>query len=99
MSTFASAPCGRTKFALAVNWAAAEGWNPGLADAACFATVDPHGFFIGELKGEPAATISCVNYDERFAFLGFYIVRQDLRGQRPWACGSGTRRSRMPARA
>ena len=29
---------------LAVNWAAAEGWNPGLADAACFATVDPQAF-------------------------------------------------------
>src|SRR5262249_1064311 len=27
------------------------------------------------------ATISCVNYDERFAFLGFYIVRPDLHGR------------------
>ena len=49
--------------------------------AACFATVDPGGFLIGELDGAPAATISCVNYDERFAFLGFYIVRDDLRGR------------------
>jgi hypothetical protein len=49
------------------------GWNPGLADAKCFNTVDPEGFFIGELEGAPAATISCVNYDDRFAFLGFYI--------------------------
>ena len=65
---------------LVLNWAAAEGWNPGLADDACFATVDPKGFLIGELDGVPAATISCVNYDENFAFLGFYIVRQDLRG-------------------
>ena len=59
------------------DWAAREGWNPGLADAACFATVDPQGFLIGELDGEPAATISCVNYDEAFAFLGVYIVRED----------------------
>jgi hypothetical protein len=66
---------------LAVDWAAAEGWNPGLADAACFATVDPQGFLIGELDGAMAATISCVNYDDRFAFLGFYIVRADLRGR------------------
>jgi hypothetical protein len=36
---------------------------------------------IGELDGEPAATISCVNYDARFSFLGFYIVRPDLRGK------------------
>jgi len=68
------------EIALAADWAAAEGWNPGLADAACFATVDAGGFLIGELDGEPAATISCVNYDEKFSFLGFYIVRPDLRG-------------------
>ena len=65
---------------LAVDWAAAEGWNPGHADAACFAAVDPQGFLIGELDGAPAATVSCVNYDDKFSFLGFYIVRPDLRG-------------------
>src|SRR5690242_14044232 len=68
-------PMRTDEIALATDWAAAEGWNPGLADAACFATVDPAGFFVAELDGEPVATISCVNYDERFAFLGFYIVR------------------------
>jgi len=68
------------EISIAVDWAAAEGWNPGLADAACFASVDPEGFFIGEIDGAPAATVSCVNYDARFAFLGFYIVRADLRG-------------------
>jgi GNAT superfamily N-acetyltransferase len=66
---------------LPADWAAAEGWNPGLSDGACFSTVDPGGFLIGELDGAPAATISCVNYDDRFAFLGFYIVRADLRGR------------------
>jgi hypothetical protein len=69
------------EIAIAADWAAAEGWNPGLSDAACFATIDPDGFLIGELDGQPAATISCVNYDEHFAFLGFYIVRGDLRGR------------------
>jgi GNAT superfamily N-acetyltransferase len=69
------------EIAIAADWAAGEGWNPGLADAACFATVDAEGFFLGELDGQPAATISCVNYDARFAFLGFYIVRPDLRGR------------------
>ena len=68
------------EISIAVDWAAAEGWNPGLADAACFASVDPEGFFIGERDGVPVATVSCVNYDARFAFLGFYIVRADLRG-------------------
>lgn len=71
----------REETAIALDWAAAEGWNPGLADAVCFTTVDPEGFLIGEIDGAPAATISCVAYDARFAFLGFYIVRPDLRGR------------------
>jgi GNAT superfamily N-acetyltransferase len=66
---------------IALDWAAGEGWNPGLADAGCFATVDPDGFLIGELEGAPVATVSCINYSPSFAFLGFYIVRQDLRGR------------------
>lgn len=69
------------EISLAVDWAAAEGWNPGPADAACFATVDTEGFFVAEIDGEPVATVSCVNYGPRFAFLGFYIVRADMRGR------------------
>lgn len=69
------------EISIAVNWAAAEGWNPGLVDDACFAAADPEGFFIGELDGAPAATVSCVNYGASFAFLGFYIAREDLRGR------------------
>jgi GNAT superfamily N-acetyltransferase len=66
---------------MALDWAAAEGWNPGRSDAACFAVADPAGFFIGEHDGAPVATVSCVNYSESFAFLGFYIVRKDRRGR------------------
>jgi GNAT superfamily N-acetyltransferase len=65
----------------AIGWAATEGWNPGLADGPCFTVADPQGFLIGELDGSPAATVSCVNYDANFSFLGFYIVREDLRGR------------------
>ncbi len=76
---------------LAVEWAAAEGWNPGLSDAACFAVTDPRGFLVAEWQGEAAATLSVVNYDPAFAFLGFYIVRPDLRGRgigwRLWQAG------------
>lgn len=69
------------EISLAIDWAAAEGWSPGLRDAACFAIPDPQGFFVGEIDGEPVATVSCVNYDDRFAFLGFYIVRAGFRGR------------------
>ena len=38
----------RNEIAIAVDWAAAEGWNPGLHDAECFTVADPQGFLIGE---------------------------------------------------
>ncbi|MDN3277530.1 GNAT family N-acetyltransferase [Frankia sp. RB7] len=69
------------EISIAIDWAAAEGWNPGLRDAACFAIPDAQGFFVGEIDGDPVAAVSCVNYDERFAFLGFYIVRAGFRGR------------------
>jgi GNAT superfamily N-acetyltransferase len=69
------------EISLAIDWAAAESWNPGQRDGACFAIPDPQGFFVGEIDGEPVATVSCVIYDERFAFLGFYIVRPGFRGK------------------
>jgi GNAT superfamily N-acetyltransferase len=65
----------------AVDWAAAEGWNPGLHDAACFHGADPGGFYVGLLDGEPVATISAVKYGGSFAFVGFYIVKPQCRGQ------------------
>src|SRR3984957_3061317 len=69
------------EISIAVSWAAAEGWNPGSAADPCSAAADPEGFLIGELEGAPAAIVSCVNYGSSFAFLGFYIVREDLRGR------------------
>lgn len=76
---------------LAVDWAAAEGWNPGLADAACFRAEDAGGFLMAFLDGEPAAAISVISYGASFGFLGFYICRPDLRGRgigyRLWQAG------------
>ena len=65
----------------AVGWAAAEGWNPGLHDAACFRSVDPDGFVGCYLHGELVASISVVNYGDTFSFLGFYIVAAGHRGK------------------
>jgi ribosomal protein S18 acetylase RimI-like enzyme len=66
---------------LALDMAAAEGWNPGLHDAACFRAADPSGFLIGRLDGEAVATISVVRYGADKGFLGCYIVKPGLRGQ------------------
>ena len=78
--------------ALIVGWAAAEGWNPGDADAACFRLQDPGGFFVGVEDGEPVAAVSVVTYGDALAFLGLYIVRPDRRG-RGW--GMATWRAGM----
>ena len=66
---------------LAVPWAASEGWNPGLNDAAIFYATDPQGFFVAEAGGEPLGCISAVNYGDAYCFLGFFLVRADMRGQ------------------
>ena len=71
---------GPEEVALIVDWAAAEGWNPGPADAACFRAQDPEGFFIGIADGAPVSAVSVVTYGDAFAFLGLYIVRPDRRG-------------------
>ncbi len=66
---------------LALGWAAAEGWNPGLADAPCFLAADPDGFLIAEVAGTPVGCVSAVRYGDGFGFLGFYIVLPGFRGQ------------------
>src|SRR5919202_3614666 len=84
-------PMNRSELDIAVEWAAREGWNPGLGDAACFHAADPEGFLMEFRDGEPVATISVVRYGRDFAFLGFYIVRPDMRGRgygyRLWHAG------------
>ncbi len=67
---------------LAVAWAAAEGWNPGRHDADCFFAADPGGFFMAFDGNTPTGCISAVAYDDRFGFIGFFIVRSDRRGHR-----------------
>jgi len=66
---------------LAVDWAAAEGWNPGLNDAAVFYGADPRGFLAGFLDGHLIASISAIRYGEDFGFIGFYIVKTEFRGK------------------
>lgn len=64
------------------DWAAQEGWNPGLRDTEAFYTADPEGFLMGELNGAPVAVISAVRYEPDFGFIGFFIVDPAHRGQR-----------------
>lgn len=62
-------------------WAADEQWNPGRGDTACFHPTDPAGFFVGSHDGRTLSAVSVVNYSDRYAFLGYYLVHPDHRGQ------------------
>lgn len=71
----------RNELDLMLDWAAAEGWNPGIDDAEAFWQADPQGFFVA-LDGQmPVASISVVNHSNSFAFLGLYIVLESHRGR------------------
>lgn len=65
----------------ALRWADVEGWEPGVTDAKPFFAADPEGFFRADLDGELAATLSAVRVSDAVAFVGFYIVRPELRGR------------------
>jgi GNAT superfamily N-acetyltransferase len=65
---------------MVLDWAAAEGWNPGLQDAKPFGVTDPNGFLLASLDGQPVGCISVVAYDANFGFLGLFIVRPEFRG-------------------
>ena len=75
------APMSRDDLALAIDWAAREGWNPGLDDAAAFHAADPQGFLMGWLANRPVAAVSVVRHSDSFGFLGFYLCDPDFRGR------------------
>jgi hypothetical protein len=72
-------PMTREELDLAITWAAREGWNPGKHDAQAFWAADPEGFVVFEQEGEVIGTGSIVSYDGLFGFMGFFIIRPDLR--------------------
>lgn len=75
----------RTELDTLVEWAASEGWNPGLDDAEVFWAADSEGFIAADLDlgsgPEFVGGGSIVRYGRGYGFMGFFIVRSDLRGR------------------
>lgn len=71
----------KAEFSVALEWAKAEGWNPGIDDLDAFFTADPSGFLMGFENQIPVSAISVVRYGKDYSFLGLYIVPQQHRGK------------------
>lgn len=73
-----------------IEWAAREGWNPGLNDGSLFHAVDPDGWFGAYHDGNLCGSAVVTNYDDAFSFAGFYIVSPPYRNK-----DIGTRLTKM----
>lgn len=71
----------RAELDMIIDWAAREGWNPGLEDANAFWSADPQGYWVATEGDALAAAISVVRYGGHYAFLGFYIAEPAYRGR------------------
>jgi GNAT superfamily N-acetyltransferase len=92
-------PLRREELDVVLDWAGAEGWEPGRGDADAFWAADPDAFFGLEREGELIGSISTVSYAGAFGFVGLFIVRPELRGggigRRLWAAALDALRDRL----
>lgn len=66
---------------LVTEWARQEGFCPGLGDAGVYRHTDGAGLWVGCLGEEPVGCIAGIRYDERYGFIGLFLVRPAFRGR------------------
>ncbi len=65
-----------------LDWAALEGWNPGLNDADLFWNLDPDGFMAVEVENKLAGGGAVIRHNSMFGFMGLFIVDKQFRGRK-----------------
>lgn len=84
-----------------VEWAAQEGWNPGLSDADSFWATDPEGFMAIDVDGQMAGAGCAFYHGPEYGFMGLFIMRPEFRGQglgrQLWYARRDKLRSRLSA--
>ncbi len=78
-----STPCvrqlNRAEQGLLLEWAGREGWNPGRHDAELFWALDPDGYLGLEIAGQLVGGGAIIRHNQRFGFMGLFIVRPEFR--------------------
>lgn len=97
------APMTDREIATLEDWAAQEGWNPGLGDLDVARASDPEAFVAIRQGDVLVGGGSIISYDGKFGFMGLFILRPDMRGQglggRFWRWRRDRLKSRLSADA
>lgn len=86
------------EIAILEDWAAQEGWNPGLGDLAAAHASDPLAFVAIRQGDALVGGGSIISYDGKYGFMGLFILRPDMRGQGLGGRFWRWRRDRLKAR-
>lgn len=71
----------RSEVDLLLEWAAEEGWKPGLEDADAFWAADNDAYIAAEIDNEIIGGGATVRYSGELGFMGLFIIRPDFRNQ------------------
>ncbi|MGB2500912.1 MAG: GNAT family N-acetyltransferase [Mariniblastus sp.] len=86
-----------------IQWAALEGWNPGIHDAELFWNLDPAGFMAIEVADKLVGGGAVIRHNSMFGFMGLFIVEKQFRGQKLgsqlWEARKETLQSRLESGA
>ena len=56
-------------------------WHVSPSEFSCAYTLDPTGFYVGELNGEIIGLINCIKYPGHSAFISTFLVKAEYRGK------------------